>query len=631
MADLSVVAKEVFQVLRSFDYTIRPYDENGNDVAEPSEARRLMCYPKNLMVSLVDDDDNSRITLNIGKSVHISDVMGLDQKLRTIATKYNMIFRAQQYGKTITPKEFAALASIQEDFTMQVCEGMYGTSRSSYLRMENARMIVRHKERIDDSKIGARGRCVESVFVENRIGERSRMPTNNLMAGRAMTQHVNQGGGFADPVGQQIGGMAMQYSNLGIGAGAAMSEGAGVVREACRGKMKKIRKTFECLARPNSYAKECAEMMAQANMLTETEVPETRINEVRGMLNGDVANEVIECCCKALDEMREPVTEAAKQVELVKLLGLPVEKEAWHAFWDNDKLNLRADPDMSLGDSLRDAMDKLSYKLGQVAAVVKDDGLANLFDRVAEKLPTATEPDKKKIYQSIAIRAIRALNKAQTAPWFESRLPKTETVMAHMNWLNSFDPDRILTEIAWSPMDPSFDSSMYDMAGDSAMSSFDPQEFVDSPQMEDVISGRDPASEDNHLTRDEILGAIEGYLRSHIESNYPEQIGGFDDVSRMASEVYDQAAQAVQDRGFVIDDDGGLAEGIHDSDELTIEDVLLPKKNQGDDLVKDVSKADITDPDDPDEHGPVDASYTSRLMTLAGMNVGTGGQSGPGY
>ena len=477
----------------------------------------------------------------------------------------------------------------------------------------------------------ARGAAVSnSVFVENRIGERSRMPTNNLTAGRAMTQHVNQGGGFADPVGQQIGGMAMQYSNLGVGAGAAMSEAAGAIREACRGKMKKIRKTFECLAKPNSYAKEAAEIAAQANLLTETEVPETRLDEVRQLLNGDVSNEVVECCCKAMDEMRQPVTEAAKPAELVKLLGLPVEKAAWEAFWQHDHLNLRGDPDMSMGDRIRNSWDKLAYKLGQVAAVVQDDGLANLFDRVAEELPTATDAQKKKIYQSIAIRALRAVTKQQTAPWFKSRLPITnETVMAHLNWLYSFDPDRVLTEVSWSPMDPSFDSSSYDMAGDSAMSSFDPQEFMDSPQMEDVISGRDPASEENHLTRGEVLGAIEGYMRAHIDSNYPEQIGGFDDVSRMAGEVYDQAAQAVQDRGFVIDDDGGLAEGMHD--ELTIEDVLLPKKNQGDDMVKDVSKADITDPDDPEEHGPVNPAYVSRLTTLAGMNVGTGGQSGPGY
>ena len=53
MADLGVVATEVFQVLRSFDYTVRVYDENGMAKTEPAEGRRFMCYPHNLMVSLV--------------------------------------------------------------------------------------------------------------------------------------------------------------------------------------------------------------------------------------------------------------------------------------------------------------------------------------------------------------------------------------------------------------------------------------------------------------------------------------------------------------------------------------------------------------------------------------------------
>jgi hypothetical protein len=77
----------------------------------------------------------------------------------------------------------------------------------------------------------------------------------------------------------------------------------------------------------------------------------------------------------------------------------------------------------------------------------------------------------------------------------------------------------------------------------------------------------------------------------------------------------------------VVEDSDGLMEG----DDLTVEDVLLPKNNQGDDFVKDVTTTDVTDPDDPEQHGPVNPSYVSRLITLAGMNVGQGGQSGPGY
>ena len=620
MADLNVVAKEVFQTLRSFDYTVRPYDENGMAVAEPADARRLMCYPKNLMVSLVDDDDNSRITLNVGKSVHINDIMGLDQKLRTIATKYNMIFRAQQYGEVITPKSFAEVASISEDITMQVCEGMYGTSRSSYLKLENARMIVRHKSRIDDSKIGARGRCVESIFVENRLGERSRMPTNNLMAGRAMTQHVNQGGGFADPVGNQISGMALQYSNLGAGVGAAMSEAAAPVREACKAKMGKIRKQFECLARPSSYAKEAAEIAAQADMLVEAEaISETRLDEVRQLLNGDVSNEVVESCCKAMDEMVQPVQEGPRPVEMVKAFGLPIAKAAWEAFWNHNHFDLRQEPDFTLGARIQDEQDRKAYRLAQLASVMTDDGLANFFERIAEKLPHETDPKRRNTWEKIAQKALSIVEKPGDGLGLAGNHP---VVAEHIDWLNSFDPDRLLTEDGWSTMDAPMDSDFYGAA--SALDTFDPQEFVDSPQMEDVISGRDPDSDENHLTRDEVMTGIEAYLRAHDDSSYP---GGFADFNRMAVENYDAAVQALHDRGFVIDDNDGLME----DEELTIEDVLLPKKNQGDDLVKDVTTTDVTDPDDPEQHGPVDPSYVSRLITLAGMNVGAGGQSGPGY
>jgi len=171
---------------------------------------------------------------------------------------------------------------------MQVCEGMYGTSRSSYLRLENARMIVRHNKRIDDSRIGARGRCVESVFVENAAGERMLMPTRNLMPGRAMTQHVNQGGTFNDPVGQQISTMASDYGHLATGAQAAISESASAVREACKDKIGKLRKTFENLYHPSTYPNTAADLASQATVLTETDEPitDSRLDEMRGLLEG---------------------------------------------------------------------------------------------------------------------------------------------------------------------------------------------------------------------------------------------------------------------------------------------------------------------------------------------------------
>lgn len=680
MTDLSVVAKEVFQAIDSFDYTMRLYDDKGMTVVEPADARRFMCMPKNIMVSLVDDDDNTRLTFQLGKSVHINDVMGLDQRLRALATKYNIIFNAEQSNRHITPRNFAAMASVKEDFVMHVCEGMYGTSRSSYLRLENARMIVRHKSRIDDSKIGARGRCVESVFIENSIGERSHMPTNSLMAGRAMTQHVNQGGAFADPVGQQITEMAVQYGNLATGVGAAVGESAGMLREACRAKMGKLRKTFERLYRPNSYTAEAEAIAAAANMLTETKLSESRIDEVRRMLDDCVSDEVVECCCKAMDDAK-PVTEARldemppRPIPTKTILGKPVGAVAWDDFMHDNHLSLIGEPQMSdepttIGGVGRtwSKVVQLANKLSSLADVVQDDGLSNLFRQVADEMPDERNPEKARIYRAIALKALKAAAHG-------NRLAENNEVIAtHFTWLSSFDPDKRLVEVGhYDVMDPFFDTRSYDDAASHAIDNFDPTDFLHSEAMQDIISGREPHSEENHLERDEVMQALESYLRHSIDMAYPDQMGAFDDVSNLAEEVYDQAVGALHHAGYVVDDEalteeavapydivkrddgyyywlhrgGGtqgpfdsrwdaevhaqdsLDESLNEEDELTIEDVLLPKHNQGDDLAGEVTKADITDPDDPEQHGAVDSSYTSRLMTLAGMN--NSGQSGPGY
>jgi len=615
MADFNAVANEVFQVLRSFDYTVRLYDENGMTVMEPDKARRFMAYPHNLLVSLTDDDDNSRVTLSMGKSTHINDVMGLNQQLRTLATKYNMIFRTQQYGKVIGPKNFSELATVteREEGRMQVCEGMYGTSRSSYLRLENARMIVRHNKRIDDSRIGARGRCVESVFVENAAGERTLMPTNNLMAGRAMTQHINQGGKIGDPIAQQINTMSTDYGHLATGAQAAISESAGIVREACRGKMGKLRKTFERLYNPSSYPTAISELQSQATVLNETDEPITdvRLDEMRGLLGSGLPQEVYECACKAMDEM---AVQEHSAPTISVLGGRQVNKAAWDEFRSRH-IPLRNMPDFThietSGRHPRSSLEEIIFRLHELAQAVSDDSLANLFDYVAQKLPDSHDPNRAK-YMQLAVAALNAVN---GMPHGLAR--RNESVSEHMQWLSQFEPNLILSEVHGSSMDPYFPHDEHDEAVNNAIANFDPEMFVDSPEMQDVLGGRDPHDPDeNTLTRDEITQALDAYLAHHVEAQNEYFSDGFDDTSGMADAVYGQAAEALHQRGYVVQE-AGLQEDA--SEELTIEDVLLPKANKGADLGGDVTKQDIVDPAHPDEHENPNTAYTSRLMTLAGM------------
>ena len=118
MTDFSAVANEVFETLRSYDYTVLLYDEVGNRVEDPTEASRMFARPENLMVGLVDEGEDSTIRLFIGKSTTVDSVMGLIQTLRTVATKFNLLFNVKQYGKEISIKDFASgnmLEAIKRD------------------------------------------------------------------------------------------------------------------------------------------------------------------------------------------------------------------------------------------------------------------------------------------------------------------------------------------------------------------------------------------------------------------------------------------------------------------------------------------------------------------------------------
>jgi hypothetical protein len=152
--NFEAVAKETFQVLRSYEYEVVLYDDDGNQVFEPNEARRLFAKPENLLISIVDDGEDSSVRCYLSKSTDIESVMGLIDALRSMATKYNMTFHVRKYDRVLSPKDFSTRASVTEHkrTEMKIVEQLYGTSRSSYLKLENARMVIRHSERLDEKK-----------------------------------------------------------------------------------------------------------------------------------------------------------------------------------------------------------------------------------------------------------------------------------------------------------------------------------------------------------------------------------------------------------------------------------------------------------------------------------------------
>ena len=114
--------------------------------------------------------------------------------------------KAASHSATWSPQDInqlkhnlAGIAAIKEG----LFEGYYGNRRVSYMgEATQARLVIRHNRVLGEED--KRYRYVESLFIETADQERFRLPFKSLAAGRAMLEHVRQGGRPYDVRGNHI-------------------------------------------------------------------------------------------------------------------------------------------------------------------------------------------------------------------------------------------------------------------------------------------------------------------------------------------------------------------------------------------------------------------------------------------
>lgn len=103
----------------------------------------------------------------------------------------------------------AGIAAIKEG----LFEGYYGNRKVSWSgEPTEARLMIKHSRSLGQGD--ARYRYVESLFIETADQERFRLPFTNLVAGRAMLEHVRQGGKPYDIRGNHICEMVTEIKTL---------------------------------------------------------------------------------------------------------------------------------------------------------------------------------------------------------------------------------------------------------------------------------------------------------------------------------------------------------------------------------------------------------------------------------
>jgi hypothetical protein len=124
-------------------------------------------------------------------------------------------------GRTVATnnkKPWAEYAMVRDNFLTSPLEegfsGWHGSARKSMNELGDARIIVKHRRSVDEEKRGARTRQIESIFIENGIGERFKFPSSNVTAAKAMLRHVQEGGVPHDSFGQHIYGIMEELTQL---------------------------------------------------------------------------------------------------------------------------------------------------------------------------------------------------------------------------------------------------------------------------------------------------------------------------------------------------------------------------------------------------------------------------------
>ena len=170
----------------SFDYKSSAGNNYGTVVILFSDEGEIMLFSNDKLGKTMDSPEDKK------------EWFGFVQQLSEFATRHNFNnftpLNINQLKHTM-----AGMAAIKEG----LFEGYYGTRKTSYMGEQTAaRLVIKHNRMLGEND--KRYRYVESLFIETADGEKFKLPFTKLSGGRAMLEHVKNGGKTYDIRGSHI-------------------------------------------------------------------------------------------------------------------------------------------------------------------------------------------------------------------------------------------------------------------------------------------------------------------------------------------------------------------------------------------------------------------------------------------
>ena len=224
--NLSIIANELFDKIRTQFPNLKLGDENSESTIEPEDARFFEFDYKHkgevlgrISVTLSEDDGlvviySNDIAGNAGDLVK-KRFFDFLKVLREFAKQHLLSFDTRDISKSnLEKRDYQHLSQTQFGESTMSESKLFGTSMTSYQNLGNAKLIVKHSAPVNVENPAGRAQRIESIYVENTEGERFKYPFKHLNGARALAQHIGHGGNPYDSIGQHVIGLSEELGKL---------------------------------------------------------------------------------------------------------------------------------------------------------------------------------------------------------------------------------------------------------------------------------------------------------------------------------------------------------------------------------------------------------------------------------
>ena len=214
MRSINNIAEELFDKIRSRVANIKLGNSEGVTTTDPSEARffEFQYKHRDLPIGAVTISLNEEGLLQVyfpNSMVEDADSNTADawygflKELSKFSARNMLNYEAHNVTKErLDKKDYQFLTQRNQDEVME--NRLHGTSQKSFLEQGTAKLIIKHKGTVDETKQGARSRNISAIYIENSEGERFKFANNYLPGARAMARHVSNEGHTRDERGAHI-------------------------------------------------------------------------------------------------------------------------------------------------------------------------------------------------------------------------------------------------------------------------------------------------------------------------------------------------------------------------------------------------------------------------------------------